>query len=139
MSISRRQFLAVSAAGVASLPALGNIWAQEEGKRNQPNILFLVTDDQRFDALACAGNSAIRTPHIDKLAKTGVVFTNTICQGTACVPSRASMLTASYPHNNGVYSNQCAAMHPTQWTFPRALQETGYYTAIFGKSHFQVL
>ena len=64
--------------------------------QNKPNILFLFADDQRADALGCAGNSYIHTPNIDKLANTGVRFSNSYVMGghhgAICAPSRAMLM-----------------------------------------------
>jgi arylsulfatase A-like enzyme len=69
------------------------------------NVLFIVIDQWRADALGAAGNATIRTPHLDRLAADGVLFTRHFAQAAPCGPSRATMLTGTYQHNNGVMRN----------------------------------
>ena len=63
----------------------------------RPNILWICTDQQRYDTIGALGNEHIRTPHIDRLAGEGTAFTHTFCQSPICTPSRASFLTGMYP------------------------------------------
>ena len=71
----------------------------------QPNILYIVSDQQRYDTLACNGNPLIRSPNLDRLAADGVRFSNayTVCATSS--PARASMLTGMYPHRHGMLNN----------------------------------
>ena len=69
------------------------------------NILFIVLDQWRADALGCAGNPLIRTPHLDSIAADGVLFARHFAQCAPCGPSRASLLTGQYQHNHGVMRN----------------------------------
>ena len=62
----------------------------------RPNIILVITDDQRFDALGCMGNAILKTPHIDGLAAQGALFTHTFCTTSICATSRASFLTGQY-------------------------------------------
>lgn len=108
----------------------------ESGKR--PNILFLQTDQHRWDALGCV-NPVVKTPRIDALASRGVRFSQAICNNPMCVPSRNSMIT-------GLYPSQCGVRHNTQMcrtddemeieTIAQRLQDAGYATAGFGKTHW---
>ncbi len=102
----------------------------------RPNVILLESDDHHFQALGCMGDP-VRTPNLDRLAARGVLFRNNICQGTACAPSRNSLLTGSYPHNTGVFHNQDGNMPAGVWTLPAALQRAGYTTALVGKNHFK--
>jgi len=84
---SRRDFIrGLSAAGLAASGC-------SSGPERPPNILFLLTDDQRADALGCAGNSIIQTPNVDRLAEQGVLFENSFVTTSICAVSRASFLT----------------------------------------------
>ena len=67
-----------------------------------PNLLFILTDDQGYWALGCAGNSEIRTPHLDRLAASGLRFENFFCASPVCSPARASILTGRIPSQHGV-------------------------------------
>jgi arylsulfatase A-like enzyme len=71
----------------------------------QPNVVFILTDDQRSDALGCAGHSHLKTPNIDRLAAEGVFFRNHFCTTSLCSPSRASILGGLYAHTHGVVNN----------------------------------
>lgn len=99
-----------------------------------PNVVFILTDDQRWDALGCAGNPELKTPHIDRLADEGLFFRNHFCTTSLCSPSRASILGGLYAHTHGVVNN--FTEYPSELpTFPRQLQQAGYRTAYFGKWH----
>ena len=87
MKPSRRGFLA-GAAGAA--------WQVSAQSSKRPNILFLLTDDQRWDALGCMGNRIIQTPVIDRLAAEGVTFLNNFCATAICMTSRACIFTGQY-------------------------------------------
>lgn len=100
----------------------------------RPNILFIMTDQQRYDTFSCVNNE-IYTPHLDKLIKDSVHFLNARCTNPSCVPSRAAIMTGKYP-------SQCQCpMYITKLpkdeiTFMSRLREAGYYTAVIGKQHF---
>src|SRR5262249_55671671 len=76
--------------------------ASADEKRPRPNILFLLADDLRWDALGCTGNKIIKTPHIDALAKKGVLFRNAFVTTSICCVSRASILTGQYARRHGI-------------------------------------
>ena len=100
----------------------------------RPNILFILTDDQRWDALSLAGNPHLKTPHMDRLGKEGVYFKNAFCTTSLCSPSRASILSGLYAHAHGVKDN--FTEYPAGFrSFPLQLQNAGYDTAYFGKWH----
>jgi arylsulfatase A-like enzyme len=99
-----------------------------------PNVLFLCTDQQRFDSLGCYGNQHIRTPAIDGLAADGVLFEQCYVQNPVCAPSRASLLTGQYVHTHGLWANGVALPEQAQ-LFPRALADAGYDCGMAGKLH----
>jgi N-acetylglucosamine-6-sulfatase len=102
------------------------------GKR--PNVLFILCDDIRWDAVGYAGNPHVKTPNIDRLAREGVAFKNMFCTTSLCSPSRASILSGLYAHAHGVQNN--FTEYPTSFvSFPMQLQKQGYDTAYFGKWH----
>jgi len=68
----------------------------------RPNILFILSDDQGAWAMGCAGNTDINTPHLDRLASSGIRFTNFFCTSPVCSPARASILTGQIPSQHGV-------------------------------------
>jgi len=102
------------------------------------NVVMVEADDLNPMALGYMGHRVVKTPHLDRLAAQGTVFKNCIVQGTACAPSRNSLLTGTYPHNTGIYMNASSAELPKNcWTFPAALSRAGVYTAFYGKNHFR--
>ncbi len=101
----------------------------------RPNILFLHTDQQRYDTLACAGNSLMHTPNLDRLAENGAVFESFYVQNPVCMPSRASMLSGRYPTDTGVTCNGIPMPENTR-CLQHMLGDAGYFTGIIGKLHF---
>ena len=69
---------------------------------DQPNILILHADQQRYDSLGCTGNPYVRTRNLDRLASEGTLFTRHISSNTICMPSRASLFTGLYPPGHNV-------------------------------------
>jgi len=123
-SIAAMLFLALTS------PAL--VQAQMERVRGM-NLVFILTDDQRYDALGFM-NPVLETPHMDRLAAEGVHFKNAFVTTSLCSPSRASILTGQYMHNHGVVDNNSGIAEGTVF-FPQFLQQAGYQTAFFGKWH----
>ncbi len=106
----------------------------QDENATRPNVLFILTDDQRYDALSIAGHPHLKTPHTDRLAKEGVYFKNAFCTTSICSPSRASILSGLYAHSHGVTNN--FTEYPDEMpTWPKALQQAGYQTAYIGKYH----
>ncbi|MFC1461734.1 sulfatase-like hydrolase/transferase, partial [Verrucomicrobiota bacterium] len=106
----------------------------------RPNIIVITTDQQRYDTLGVTGNPIVKTPHIDRLAAEGVLFTRAYCQSTICVPSRACLHTGKYIHQHGVQYmeneiEKTPPLPPWEKTFMDRLQEAGYYTGAVGKIH----
>ena len=100
----------------------------------KPNVLFILCDDLRPDALGCYGSAHVKTPHIDSIAKSGVRFANAFCTTSLCSPSRASILTGVYAHRHGVRDN-FTELPSNLPTWPGRLREHGYQTAYVGKWH----
>ena len=99
-----------------------------------PNILVLMTDQQRFDALRCAGNAEIHTPNLDRLAAEGVRFESCYVQNPICSPSRASFATGLYPHAHGLWANG-VDLPDDRVMLSRALADAGYDCGMVGKQH----
>ncbi len=98
------------------------------------NILFVLVDDQRYDALSHLGHPFLETPAADSLAENGVLFRNAYVTTSLCSPSRASILTGLYAHSHGVVDNR-TLVSPDLVFFSQYLHEAGYETAYIGKWH----
>lgn len=128
--MNRRRFLGSLAAGVAL------------AQTKRPNFVVIVTDDQGIGDVGCFGRPEVRTPNFDKLASTGVRFTQWYSNAPICSASRAAIMTGKYPDRAGV---QGALPSQPTWdvqglrageaTFPALLRAKGYRTAAFGKWH----
>ena len=105
--------------------------AQTEEKTN---IIFILTDDQRFDAIGYVGNELAHTPEMDKLASEGTFFSNAMVTTPICAASRASLLTGLYErtHRFNFQTGNIRDEYMDQ-AYPRLLREAGYYTAFYGK------
>ena len=102
----------------------------------RPNIVFILMDDLRWDALGCTGHPFAKTPNIDRVGKEGAMFKNFFVSIPLCSPSRGSFLTGQYAHKHGVIDNtDHSALSHQLVTFPRLLHEAGYETAYVGKWH----
>ena len=99
------------------------------------NLLFILTDQQRWDSLPCYGLDFVHTPNLDRLANEGVVFENCIVPSPVCVPCRAAILSGQYPTTTGVLGNGHWLREDVP-TWPAILAETGRRTAAIGKMHF---
>lgn len=101
----------------------------------RPNLIVCIADDISFDDFGCYGSKTARTPRIDALAARGMKFTEAYLTASSCSPSRSSIITSRYPHNNGPAAelHQPVAAH-LPW-LPGVLRENGYHTAIVGKNH----
>jgi arylsulfatase A-like enzyme len=100
----------------------------------RPNVLFILLDDLRSDAVGFAGHPHLATPHIDRIANEGVRFRNAFATTSLCSPSRASLLSGLYAHRHGVTDN-FTEFPPSLRSFPAVLQQAGYATAYIGKYH----
>lgn len=136
--MNRRDFLKISGGSTLALMAgLGcssEKFYQAANATKRPNIIFLLTDDQRWDAMGCAGNPYIKTPNIDSMAADGVRFTNSFVTTPICCTSRASFFTGQYARRHGIhgfgidFTPQVFAQ-----TYPAMVRAAGYKTAFIGK------
>lgn len=100
----------------------------------QPNVVFIMTDDHAAHAIGAYGSQINSTPHLDRLATGGMRFNNAFCTNALCSPSRASLLTGTYSHVNGVTTLD-TPFDSRLPSFPGLMREVGYQTALFGKWH----
>jgi len=108
--------------------------------RPKPNFVLIFTDDQGYGDLSCFGSETIRTPHLDRLAAEGRKFTSFMSASSICTPSRAALLTGSYPkrvglHKGVLFPQSTTGLHPGEHTIANHLKQQGYATACFGKWH----
>jgi len=141
--LSRRTFLKAAGGGgaAAMLPHLmGPRWAKgaaEGGTQDagdQPNILFLLVDDQRDDTLGCAGHPILKTPHVDSLAERGVRFRNMFVTTSICAASRASILTGLHERTHRyTFGTPPIRKKHSDASYPVLLRQAGYHTGLIGK------
>ncbi len=122
---------------------------QNEEKREQatpihiskkPNIVLIEVDDFTQDFLGLRSSNISATPFLDSISKQSTFFENAMVQGVMCTPSRNSLITANYPHEINLYHNLDLKYLPDSiWTFPKALQKSGYKTLWIGKNHILTL
>lgn len=109
--------------------------SNDSARSARPNFVLIVADDIGFRDLGCYGSVNARTPRLDELAGESLRLTNAFLTASSCSPSRASIITGRYPHNNGP---ACELHKPIPWHLPSVtgvLREHGYYTALSGKNH----
>lgn len=138
MTPTRREALQ-SIGGAAAFLAHG---CSSGPSRRPPNILFVMTDDQQWSQMSCAGSAILETPNMDRLASEGVRFSNACCTNSLCAPSRATILTGCLSHVHGIRGNSERAdaverLDPTLPTFPELLRQAGYRTGLMGKWHIR--
>ena len=100
-------------------------------------ILFITTDQQRFDSLGCNGNKFCKTPNIDALAKAGINYTRAYNQNTVCMPARSTMLTGQYVRTHGVFANGVPLPEDAPSIARYLREKAGYKTALIGKALFE--
>jgi len=142
--MKRRKFIQKTAAFTGALSAAGMAASikgtktshrkNEATEGNRPNILFIMTDQLRYDCLGINGNPIIHTPNLDRLAGQSANFSNAYVQSPVCTPSRACFFTGRYAHSHKNRVNY-TELNVQETLFPKRLQEAGYQTGIIGKSH----
>jgi arylsulfatase A-like enzyme len=114
--------------------------SETQTQTDRPNLLFIMTDQQRFDALSLAGNSVLKTPNLDRLAKEGVWFRNAYTECAVSAPARASLLTGCTVENHQILTNELANSSKESGrmpmpTYDELLDKMGYHCEYFGKWH----
>ncbi|MDO8541108.1 MAG: sulfatase [Opitutaceae bacterium] len=139
-----RLFLAFALAGLATASLSGAETPRPSRGQStgaKPNIVFIFSDDHSLQTIGAYGarlsafcREQAVTPNIDRLAERGGLFVNSFCGNSLCSPSRAAIQTGLHSHANGVMTLN-KPIKEGLWTFPRALREAGYQSAVFGKWH----
>ncbi|HTM47167.1 MAG TPA: sulfatase [Bryobacteraceae bacterium] len=124
--MDRRAFL-------QTLPALAQTRRRPD---SPPNILFIMPDQWRGMDLGVAGNTQVRTPNLDRLAREGMLFRGAVANTPVCTPARGTLLTGKYPHSCGVAVND-VPLPAEENTIGKILRERGYFTGFIGKWHLE--
>lgn len=137
--MDRRQFItSLSAANVTAASALhakGLASETSPAAPDAPNVLWICTDQQRWDTIAALGFEGIRTPNIDRLCAEGTAFTHAYCQNPICTPSRASFLTGMYPRYLNACTNGNESWQNEAPLVTKTLADAGYDCGLAGKFH----
>lgn len=137
-----KQGACLAIAAILSIPGasgqdpvtLSDIQIERIGGGKQRNVIFILADDHRYDALGFMGHPFLETPHMDSIARNGVHLRNAMVATALCSPSRASILTGLYTHRHRVIDNNRPVPSGVRF-FPEYLQKAGYETAFIGKWH----
>ncbi|MBB6431335.1 sulfatase family protein [Algisphaera agarilytica] len=107
---------------------------------SKPNIIFILTDDQRWDSVGFMGHPIAQTPNLDRLAAEGHTFNQAFVTSAICTPSRASYMLGQYERMHGINFNSGTSMAPEAWanSYPVLLRNAGYFTGYVGKNHLPI-
>ncbi|PUZ25664.1 sulfatase [Chitinophaga parva] len=125
--MQRLSFRLLALASLLSLQAVA--------QHKQPNIIVIFSDDHAYQAISAYGSKLAVTPNIDRIARSGALFSNALVTNSICGPSRATLLTGKYSHENGFKVNERQIFNPNQEQFQQVLRQQGYQTAWIGKWH----
>jgi len=110
------------------------VYAQSAKQNNKPNVIIIMSDDHAYQTVSAYGSKLIQTPHIDRIAREGMLMRQAAVTNAVCSPARAVILTGKYSHMNGMKDNG-TYFDGTQQTLPKIFGATGYRTAMMGKWH----
>ena len=130
----RRAFIEAAAAAVAGLSLPSDLLQAKQTAKQPPNVLFIMPDEWRGQALGCMGNPDVHTPHIDQLASEGMLFRQTFANTPVCCPARATILTGTYTSRNGMLANDLR-LKENVTTVADVYGRAGYRTGFIGKWH----
>jgi len=136
LNISFSSQLSYTGLLVSNLIAVPSAFAVKQDVQKKPNVLLIITDDQRWDAISASGvHKWLQTPNMDKLAQNGVMFTQAFCQTPLCAASRSAIFSGRYAHRNGIYGFENVpdtSSYLRPW-IADIMGENGYERALFGK------
>ena len=134
MGWGRRQFLRTTLAGTASFAGSALSRPADSRESHPPNILFLLADDMRWDAMGCMGHPQVRTPNLDELAGEGALFENAFVTTSICAPNRACILAGQHQRTTGIKDFATPFTEQAlDRTYPVLLRRMGYRTGFIGK------
>jgi len=134
-AMNRRHFLrqaAFAGATVLGTPVLGQ---SLKPRSKRPNLVFVLADQWRKQAIGYRGEDVVQTPHVDRFVQEAVVFDNACACRPVCSPNRACLFTGLYPQRHGLYMNNAAQLAPEVQSLGQVLKASGYKTAYIGKWH----
>ncbi|QGJ70103.1 N-sulfoglucosamine sulfohydrolase [Planctomycetales bacterium 10988] len=111
------------------------LFSEKAAADDRPNFILFIADDVSWNDLSCYGSPNARTPEIDAIAANGMQFEEAYLTASSCSPSRSSIITGRYPHNNGEAAELHRPISAHIPAFPGVLRDKGYYTALAGKDH----
>src|ERR1700761_5839962 len=126
-TMPRRDFIQAVAATVAASSFPGRSLHAKETTKRAPNVLFIMPDEWRGQALGCMGHPDVHTPHIDQLASEGMLFRQTFANTPVCCPARATILTGTYTSRNGMLANDLR-LRESVTTLADLYGRAGYHT-----------
>ncbi len=134
---NKKNCMEIKKLGIATMALTAIFPNTSFGQEKRPNVLIIMTDQQRWDAMRCAGNMEISTPNMDRIAKEGVQFTNAYSACPVSVPARTTILTGRTIFNNNVLGNNDVESDsvPKLQTFDMIMSANGYRTEYYGKYH----
>ncbi|MBN1346275.1 MAG: sulfatase-like hydrolase/transferase [Phycisphaerae bacterium] len=137
MTMNRRGFMrTLTGAGLGAALGTNANPASGQQRNNRPNVLFIMTDQHRLDAMGACGNPVVKTPNLDRLASEGMRFERYYVAAFPCSPSRASIMTGLHPQSHGVVLNGIT-LDAAIPTFASELGKAGYHTTWMGKWHLR--
>ena len=132
--MNRRSFLCKTTAGLGACTLASSLYHSCSKANKRPNIIFLLTDDQRWDAMGAMGNKIIKTPNMDRLAREGTLFTNAFVTTAICCTSRASIFTGQWARRHGIHDfSTDFSSEQRAITYYQQLRQAGYRTGFIGK------
>ena len=138
LGYTRRDFMRQAGLGSVAFAVSGcaTVGGRRTATTERPNVLFIMSDEHNVGVLGCYENDVVRTPHLDRLARGGIVFENCYCNSPLCVPSRMAFTSGKYISRVGAWSNSCWLPSADYPSLPRVMNAAGYESFLCGKMHY---